>query len=74
MFKNYLKAIFHKGMLLICKEYFACTILSFSSPRCAVIACQQNMARVGMCACDCMPLMAKPRFSEKILVWGNGPF
>ena len=36
--QKYLKGIFHKGMLLICKEYFMHTILSFSSPRCAIIA------------------------------------
>ena len=36
--QKYLKGIFHKGMLLICKEYFTRAILSFSSPRCAIIA------------------------------------
>ena len=36
--QKYLKGKFHKGMLLIWKEYFTCTILSFSSPRCAFIA------------------------------------
>ena len=36
--QKYLKGIFHKGMLLIWKEYFTCAILSFSSPRCAIIA------------------------------------
>ena len=35
--QKYLKGIFHKGMLLIRKEYFTCTILSFSNPRCAII-------------------------------------
>ena len=35
--QKYLKGIFHKGMLLIWKEYFTCAILSFSSPRCAII-------------------------------------
>ena len=34
--QKYLKGIFHKGMLLIWKEYFTCAILSFSSPRCAI--------------------------------------
>ena len=34
-----LKGIFHKGMLLIWKKYFMCAILSFSSPRCVIIAC-----------------------------------
>ena len=37
--QKYLKGIFHKGMLLIWKEYFAHAILSFSSPRCVIIAC-----------------------------------
>ena len=36
--QKYLKGIFHKGMLLIWKEYFMRAILSFSSPRCAIIA------------------------------------
>ena len=36
--QKYLKGIFHKGMLLIRKEYFTRAILSFSSPRCAIIA------------------------------------
>ena len=36
--QKYLKGIFQKGMLLIWKEYFTCAILSFSSPRCAIIA------------------------------------
>ena len=36
--QNYLKGIFHKEMLLIWKEYFTCVFLSFSSPRCAIIA------------------------------------
>ena len=36
--QKYLKGIFHKGMLLICKEYFTRAILSFRSPRCAIIA------------------------------------
>ena len=36
--QKYLKGIFHKGMLLIWKEYFMCAILSFSSPSCAIIA------------------------------------
>ena len=36
--QKYLKGIFHKGMLLIWKTYFTCVILSFSSPRCAMIA------------------------------------
>ena len=36
--QKYLKGIFHKGMLLIWKEYFTCAILSFSSPRCVIIA------------------------------------
>ena len=36
--QKYLKGIFHKGMLLIWKEYFTRAILSFSSPRCAIIA------------------------------------
>ena len=36
--QKYLKGIFHKGMLLIWKEYFTHAILSFSSPRCAIIA------------------------------------
>ena len=35
--QKYLKGIFHKGMLLICKEYFTRAILSFSSHRCAII-------------------------------------
>ena len=35
--QKYLKGIFHKGMLLIWKEYFMRAILSFSSPRCAII-------------------------------------
>ena len=63
--QKYLKGIFHKGMLLIWKEYFTCAILSFSSPRCAIIArlnviytkfrramiVQLNkMYRVGACA------------------------
>ena len=37
--QKYLKGIFRKGILLICKEYFTCAILSFSSPRCAIVAC-----------------------------------
>ena len=36
--QKYLKGIFHKGMLLIWKEYFTRAILSFSSPRCTIIA------------------------------------
>ena len=36
--QKYLKRIFHKGMLLMWKEYFTRAILSFSSPRCAIIA------------------------------------
>ena len=36
--QKYLKRIFHKGMVLIWKEYFTCVILSFSSPRCGIIA------------------------------------
>ena len=36
--QKYLRGIFHKGMLLIWKEYFTHAILSFSSPRCAIIA------------------------------------
>ena len=36
--QKYLKGIFHKGMLLIWKEYFTHAILSFSSRRCAIIA------------------------------------
>ena len=36
--QKYLKGLFHKGMLLIWKEYFTCVILSFSNPRCAIIA------------------------------------
>ena len=36
--QKYLKGIFHKGMLLIWKKYFTCAILSFSSPRCLIIA------------------------------------
>ena len=36
--QKYLKGIFYKGMHLIWKEYFTCAILSFSSPRCAIIA------------------------------------
>ena len=36
--QKYLKGIFHKGMLLICKEYFTHAILLFSSPRRAIIA------------------------------------
>ena len=36
--QEYLKGIFHKGMLLICNEYFMHAILSFSSPNCAIIA------------------------------------
>ena len=39
IFKKYLKGIFHKGMLLILKEYFTRVILSFSSPMCAIITC-----------------------------------
>ena len=35
--QKYLKGIFHKGMLLIWKEYFTRAILSFISPRCAII-------------------------------------
>ena len=35
--QKYLKGIFHKGMLLNWKESFTCAILSFSSPRCAII-------------------------------------
>ena len=38
MIKNIWMGIFHKGMLLIWKEYFMHAILSFSSPRCAIIA------------------------------------
>ena len=37
-FQKYLQVIFHKGMLLIWKGYFTHAILSFSSPRCAIIA------------------------------------
>ena len=37
--QKYLKGIFHKEMLLIWKEYFTRAILSFSSPRCAIITC-----------------------------------
>ena len=36
--QKYLKGIFHKGILLIWKEYFTRATLSFSSPRCAIIA------------------------------------
>ena len=36
--QKYLKGIFHKGILLIWKKYFMHVILSFSSPRCAIIA------------------------------------
>ena len=36
--QKYLQGIFHKGILLIWKEYFMRAILSFSSPRCAIIA------------------------------------
>ena len=36
--QKYLKGIFHKGMLLIWKEYFTRGILLFSSPRCVIIA------------------------------------
>ena len=36
--QKYLKGMFHEGMLLIWKEYFTRAILSFSSPRCAIIA------------------------------------
>ena len=36
--QKYLKGKFHKGMLLIWKEYFKCAIFSFSSPSCAIIA------------------------------------
>ena len=36
--QKYLKGIFHKGMLLIWKEYFTGAILLFSSPRCGIIA------------------------------------
>ena len=36
--QKYLKGKFHKGMLLIWKEYFTRAILLFSSPRCAIIA------------------------------------
>ena len=36
--QKYLKGRFHKRMLLIWKEYFTCAILSFSSPRFAIIA------------------------------------
>ena len=36
--QKYLQGIFHKGMLLIWKEYFTRAILSFSSPRYAIIA------------------------------------
>ena len=36
--QKYLKGIFHKRMLLIWKEYFTRVILSFSSPRRAIIA------------------------------------
>ena len=37
--QKYLKGIFHKGMLLIGKECFTHVILSFTSPRCVIIAC-----------------------------------
>ena len=62
-------------MLLIRKEYFTRAILSFSSSRCAIIARLNviytkfrramiaqlnNMACVGVCACDCTPLTARP--------------
>ena len=37
--QKYLEVIFYKGMFLIYKEYITRAILSFSSPRCAIIAC-----------------------------------
>ena len=37
--QKYLAGVFHKGLLLIRKEYFTRAISSFSSSRCATIAC-----------------------------------
>ena len=48
--QKYLKGIFHKGMLLIWKEYFMHVILSFSSPRCAIIACLNVIYTKFRCA------------------------
>ena len=48
--QKYVKGIFHKGVLLICKEYFARAILSFSSPRCAIIACLNVIYAKFRCA------------------------
>ena len=79
--QKYLKRIFHKGMLLIWKEYFTCAILSFSSPKCAIIAslnviytkfrramiAQLNkLWRVGVCLCDRTPLTPRPDLALEI--------
>ena len=48
--KKYLKGIFHKGILLIWKQYFTHGILSFSSLRCAIIARQNVIYTKFRCA------------------------
>ena len=47
--EKYLKGIFHKGLLLIWKECLMPAILSFSSPRCAIIAQLNKIWRVWAC-------------------------
>ena len=48
--QKYLKGIFHKGILLIRKEYFTHGILSFSSLRYAIIARQNVIYTKFRCA------------------------
>ena len=48
--QKYLKRIFQKGMLLIWKEYYTRAILSFSSPRCAIMARQNVIHTKFRCA------------------------
>ena len=48
--QKYLKGIFHKGILLIWKEYFTHGILSFSSLRYAIIARQNVIYTKFRCA------------------------
>ena len=71
--QKYLAGIFHKGLLLIRKEYYTCAISSFSSPRRVTIACLnviytkfrramiaqlKKIKRVGVCAWNHTPFTA----------------
>ena len=48
--QKYLKGIFYKGMLLIWKEYITHAVLSFSSPRYAIITCLNVIYTKFRCA------------------------